>query len=762
MNSSTMISQQALSQQATDALAQGDYEQALNLYEALLESDPDHKSYAWHLGLIYLLQGYEAEAQMTWTLAMAEAGEEQLQVWTEELIVILTTEAQRQNAIGNSELAWIIHQHIQQINPVDINTVLQSLLNHTQKEEDSIEQVIEELINSGVVNLLQSDQYLEESNPLRIGEPEQNLSVDSDLLFQVMQAILEQGYPYAAVFEFVQASVKYFPDTEAAIKLILEKASHIGYVQRRYELACRYAELCLELNSDHWDTLGTLSYFYMFVMKYEEAIQLAKHLYSFCKTPAEKAFGSAAILRSLTRAGGHWEEANAWLETRQEWLHLLLEMGEADPASVDISLLSSTAFYLPYFADEPEETRSLLNRIANLSKASLDSRITQAHGADYLQQLFPPRPRKSQKRPLRIAYMSCFMRRHSIGWLARWLFKHHDRDRFEIQAYFMQQSQVDAFGQKWYADQADQAACFHGDPLEMAQALYENEVDILVDLDSLSVDAAATILLLKPVPIQVTWLGWDASGLPTIDYYIADRYNLPENAQDYYAEKIWRMPTTYLAVDGFEVGIPTLRRDILDVPMDAVLYFSSQSGQKRNPDNIRAQLKILKEVPNSYFLIKGIGDKKSLQTMFERLTAEEGVAFDRLRFLPPTADEETHRANLAIADVVLDTFPYNGATTTMETLWMGIPMVTKVGKQFSARNSYGMMINAGIEEGIAWNDEEYIEWGIRLGKDPALRQQIALRLKQARQTSPLFNAKQFTRDMEAAFEQMWQVYLHQG
>lgn len=762
MNSPTMISQQALSQQAATALAQGDYEQALNLYEALLESNPDHKSYAWHLGLIYLLQGYEAEAQMTWTLAMSEGEEEQIREWTTELITLLSAEAQRQTKIGNSELAWAIRQYIHQISPDDINTVLKNLLTTIENQEYSIEQVIEELINSGITNLLCSDQHSVEGDPIEIEASERDLAVDPALLFQVMQAVLDQGYPYAAVFEFVQASVKYLPDTEAVIKLILDKASHIGYVQRRYELASRYAELCLELNPDHRDTLGTLSYFYMFVMKYEEAIQLAKHLYSLCKTPAEKAFGSAAVLRSLTRAGGHWEEANAWLETRQEWLNLLLEMGEADPASVDISLLSSTAFYLPYFADEPEETRFLLNRIANLSKASLDSRVTQAHGADYLQQLFPPRPRKPQNRRLRIAYMSCFMRRHSIGWLARWLFQHHDRDRFEIQAYFMQQSQVDAFGQKWYADQADRAACFHGDPLEMAQALYENEVDILVDLDSLSVDAAATILLLKPVPIQVTWLGWDASGLPTIDYYIADRYNLPENAQDYYAEKIWRMPTTYLAVDGFEVGIPTLRRDLLDVPMDAVLYFSSQSGQKRNPDNIRAQLKILKDVPNSYFLIKGIGDKTSLQAMFEQLTAEEGVAFDRLRFLPPTADEETHRANLAIADVVLDTFPYNGATTTMETLWMGIPMVTRVGKQFSARNSYGMMINAGIEEGIAWTDEEYIEWGIRFGKDPTLRQQIGLRLKQARQTAPLFNAKQFTRDMEAAFEQMWQLYLQQG
>jgi len=104
-------------------------------------------------------------------------------------------------------------------------------------------------------------------------------------------------------------------------------------------------------------------------------------------------------------------------------------------------------------------------------------------------------------------------------------------------------------------------------------------------------------------------------------------------------------------------------------------------------------------------------------------------------------------------------FPYNGATTTLETLWMGIPLVTRVGQQFAARNSYAFMMNIGVTEGIAWTDEEYIEWGVRLGKDEALRQQVAWKLKASRQTSPLWNAKQFTRDMEAAFQQMWQRYV---
>jgi predicted O-linked N-acetylglucosamine transferase (SPINDLY family) len=90
---------------------------------------------------------------------------------------------------------------------------------------------------------------------------------------------------------------------------------------------------------------------------------------------------------------------------------------------------------------------------------------------------------------------------------------------------------------------------------------------------------------------------------------------------------------------------------------------------------------------------------------------------------------------------------------------MCIPMVTRVGEQFSARNSYTMMMNAGITEGIAWTDEEYVSWGVRLGKEEALRQRIAWQLKASRQTAPLWNGKQFTREIEKAYQQMWEIYV---
>ena len=110
--------------------------------------------------------------------------------------------------------------------------------------------------------------------------------------------------------------------------------------------------------------------------------------------------------------------------------------------------------------------------------------------------------------------------------------------------------------------------------------------------------------------------------------------------------------------------------------------------------------------------------------------------------------------------MILDTYPYNGATTTLETLWMGIPLVTRVGEQFAARNSYTFMTNVGIKEGIAWTAEEYIEWGIKLGTDKSLRQKIALDLKTARHTSRLWDAQTFTREMEHAYSEMWQHYAH--
>jgi predicted O-linked N-acetylglucosamine transferase (SPINDLY family) len=344
-----------------------------------------------------------------------------------------------------------------------------------------------------------------------------------------------------------------------------------------------------------------------------------------------------------------------------------------------------------------------------------------------------------------------------VGWLSRWLFHYHNRDKFEIYTYCVNQA-ADEITEKWFKNNSDYSYNLPAKIEQITAQIRQDKLDILVDLDSLTNNTTYLVMALKPAPIQVTWLGLDASGIPAIDYFIADNYVLPENAEEIYSEKIIRLPNSYLSVDGFEVGVPTRRRTDLNIPDDAIIYLTVQSGLKRTLNMICLQLQILQQVPNSYLLIKGFADKETIRELFLKSADELGISQDRLRFLPNDFNEETHRANLGIADIVLDTYPYNGATTTLETLWMGIPLVTRVGEQFAARNSYTFMKNAGISQGIAWSDEEYVQWGIKLGLDENLREEICYQLRQSRHTSPLWNAKQFTRDLETAYRQMWNIY----
>lgn len=727
-------------QQAHQCLIKKDYSQAASFYELAIAAEPWAKSHYWHLGLMLLLQGQEAEAQTTWLLAMAEGEPEQVELWTVELVQVLQQEATRQQALADYCVAWAIRQHIREISPTDINNLLQSIKLAIQLETFAGD----ELTELGVIELL------------RTGE---TAGLDSVLLLQVLQELLEAAPSHPASLELAEVCLPYFPDSQTCLCILLPAAVKIGYTLGLPGLAARLLELYLRLDAENIEALRHLAAFYQNCGNYSQGIETAKLCYSLSQELVDKVAGIHLVLRGLMSAGGYWNEICSACQDLESLLPSLVEAQPLHLSEAEILRLLTPFFSPPHIKDEPTHIRPIQNQVAQLFQANI-----QAFAREQAERYSQRKQLNTQgvgnpARPLKIGYLSHCLRRNSVGWLARWVFEHHDRDRFQIHAYFVNHKFGNDFLQEWYVNQADKVHKLGMEGLEIAERVYQDELDILIDLDSITLDISTEVMALKPAPVQVTWLGWDASGLPAIDYYIADPYVLPDSAQDYYAEKIWRLPQTYIAVDGFEVGVPSLRRDRLDIPSDAVVYLSAQRGYKRHLDTTRWQMKILKEVPNSYFLIKGQAEEKSIKSFFNQIAEEEGVSCDRLRFIPEVPLESVHRANLGIADVVLDTYPYNGATTTLEMLWMGLPLVTRVGQQFVSRNSYTMMMNVGVTEGIAWTDEEYVEWGVRLGKDPTLRQQISWRLRQSRQTSPLWNAKQFTREMEKAYEQMWQRYV---
>ncbi len=726
-------------QQAHQYLVQGKYAKAASLYEKAIVAEPDVLSHYWHLGLLLLLQGQEAEAQMTWMLPIAEGEEEQIEIWTNELIEVLETEAERRETLAEYSLVWAIRQHIREINPSDINNLFKIILLsiHLEKFEGM------ELIDSGVIELLQAGKSAD-------------LSVE--LLLQVLQEVFNIAPLHIASLELLEACLPYFRNPNECLCVLLPAAMKIRHTFKQPVLAARLLELYLCLDADNLEALRSLATFYQDSGNYSQGIETAKLAYSRSQALADKIFAIHLVMRGLMSAGGYWEEA---CFNCLELESLLQEFIKAQPLPLDESRtlgLLTPAFAIPHIKDNPADFRKIHNQVAQVFQGNIQT-IAQEQAERYSRRIINNQRANISTKPLKIGYLSYALRQHSVGWLARGLFQHYAREKFEIHAYFVNYKLIDDWLQEWYVNQASHAHKLGMKGLEIAEKIYQDEIDILVDLDSITLDISSEVMALKPAPIQVTWLGWDASGIPAIDYFIADPYVLPDSAQDYYTEKIWRLPQTYIAVDGFEVGVPTLRRDDLDIPADVVVYLSAQRGYKRHPQTTRWQMQIIKEVPNSYFLIKGFAEEESIKRFFYKIAEEEGVECSRLRFLPHVALESVHRANLGIADVVLDTYPYNGATTTLETLWMCIPLVTRVGEQFVARNSYTMMMNAGITEGIAWTDEEYIEWGVRLGKDKALRDKIACQLKASRQTAPLWNAKQFTLEMEKAYEQMWQRYI---
>ncbi|MDB9522279.1 hypothetical protein PN480_09975 [Dolichospermum circinale CS-1225] len=708
-------------------------------YEQNITENPQEVTNYWYLGLALLLAGREEEAQIAWMTPLLEFGEEESEQWLLQLTEILLNAAQQQETDSQSQLAWVIRQHIREFVPGHINNFLKIIeLNIDLKIEDW-ETTINQLI-AIISELIEPPVF------------------DEKLLVQVIEKLVRPNpvNPPALIDKLVEAFIPYLINSETIIELLIHKADAYSHFFN-FEMSLYFAKIACHLRPNNLACLGKIIFYLQSLAGcyHKESIDWANKYLEIAEEPIEKILGTHFLLTGFLQSLDYPEKA---VQIYQQYKQLLSDLVNNQTESKSLIDILAIGAFLLYMEDNPHENRLIRNGLAALCQKMIWKEYSKEINI-YQQRFNTPRPALSQ-RPLRIGYVSeCFIS-HSVGYLAWWLLKYHNRQEFDIHLYSLRERIYDPQQQAYKNEFGDHFHQLCPPIVTIADKINEDEIDILVDLDSLTSYSNCAILALKPAPIQVSWLGYDATGFPTVDYFIADNHVLPASAQNDYTEKIWRLPQNYIGIDGFNVGTPTISRESLDIPNDGIIYFSSQTGLKRNPDNIRLQMQIIKQVPNSYFLLKSYrSNHEDLQNFIAPLAEAEGLDLECFRFLPTAPTDMEHRANLAIADIVLDTYPYNGATTTLETLWMGVPIVTRVGEQFAARNSYTMMMNAGITQGIAWSDEEYVEWGVKLGKDEKLRQEIVWKLRKSRQTSPLWNGKKFAREMENAYLQMWQRYI---
>lgn len=716
-----------------------DYSQAAHLCEKLIQGSPENKELYWYHGLVLMLQEQEEEAQMTWMFAAADGEPHEIEIWTEQLVKILLDSARQQFQKENFKMAWAIRRHVREFSPNNVNNLLHLLKTSIILKHSFSDSLTELEVNE----VLSSKSDFSQS--------------EKALLLEIIELGLDNHSFDTTICTFSEICFSNADNiTDVAAKLLTAGSEYLKKLD--YQSSIDVGELLLRFVPKDLEILGHVATWHSAIHQFDKEIELTEKRMALSKRWIERVFSSFMYLKALMGAGGYWEKAHQ-VSVSHAKLIRALEHGSLKPETkpYEVLRLATITFFFPYFQDEPKTNREIHNLVGRFFSANMRLPKQKRLDSFSLHQR-APKPR----RKLRIGYISHCFSQHSVGYLARWLIKSHDREKFEIYGYVIFQKDYDPL-QQWYKQQFDQVCRVGIDCPEegeyIAQQIYDDKIDILIDLDSITLDLTCEVMAYRPAPVQVTWLGWDASGIPEVDYYLADPYVLPKNAQEYYLEKIWRLPNTYLAIDGFEVDVPDISRQSLNIPDDAIIYMTAQKGFKRHPDTVHSQMEILRQVPNSYLLIKGPAEQGAIQQYFMKIAKGHNVAEEQLRFLPQTLLPQTHRANLKVADVVLDTFPYNGATTTMETLWMEVPMVTRVGKQFAARNSYTMMLNAGIEEGIAWTAEEYVEWGIRLGTDSQLRKDVAWKLRESKKHAPLWNTKAFTEEVESAYQQMWNIYV---
>ena len=371
--------------------------------------------------------------------------------------------------------------------------------------------------------------------------------------------------------------------------------------------------------------------------------------------------------------------------------------------------------------------------------------------------LGPIPPHKPAKK-IRIGYFSTDFRNHPVAQLTAQMFEQHDRNRFEIIAFSfgpesndaMRQRLMQAFDQ--FIDVRNQT------DKEIAQLARQMGVDIAVDLNGFTAESRFGIFSYRVAPIQINYLGYPGTvGSDYMDYIIADTTLIPESAQSFYSEKVVYLPHTYMPSDRTKVVSDRIfTREELGLPASGFVFCCFNNNYKITPTTFEGWMRILKQVPDSVLWLAQ--DNPLAPENLRKEAVRHGVEAHRLVFaqrIPAFAD---HLARHRMADLFIDSLPYNAHTTANDSLWAGLPVLTCMGESFASRVA-GSLLNAiELPELITTSQAAFEARAIELALNPEKLKTIREKLHRNRLTTPLFDSALFTRHLENAYEQIMQRY----
>lgn len=353
---------------------------------------------------------------------------------------------------------------------------------------------------------------------------------------------------------------------------------------------------------------------------------------------------------------------------------------------------------------------------------------------------------------LRIGYCSSDLCLHPVAMLTAELFELHDRSRFEIYAFDWSREDGSALRQRITGAVDHFERIHHLSDEDAARLIRRHEIDILVDLQGQTLGARANMLAYRPAPIQITYLGLPATtGLPFIDYVIADRFLIPETAREYYSEQPLYLPDVYQVSDRQRRHSAPPSRADCGLPEHAFVFCSLNNSYKYTPEMFTAWMKILHRVPGSVLWL--LADNVWARENIEREALAHGIDSDRLVFAKRAAPED-YLARYALADLFLDTYPFNAGTTANDALWMGLPLLTRTGLTFASRMAGALLTAAGLPELVTDNLTDYENRAVEVACSPEKHQQMRRHLSEVREHGVLFDTPRFVGHLEQAFERL--------
>jgi predicted O-linked N-acetylglucosamine transferase (SPINDLY family) len=566
-----------------------------------------------------------------------------------------------------------------------------------------------------------------------------------------------------------------YSESERALRVALalepdhaEAQNNLGIVLSqtgRNEDAEQCFQKVLALKPDSAEAYSNFGVVLQRLGRYGEAEQRCRKAIAIAPDDASAHFNLAQLLQRVGRiveAEQSYRDAlirkSGYVEAYAHWLHvcqsLCLWSGEQDLAIRELRELVVRGksnkvqpfIFLALPGTDASEQHQCAQQFASRAFAEFLSRSPICDAE--------PRSRRAR---LRIGYLSGDYREHAASHLLAGIIERHDRHRFEVIGYSYGRDDGSAIGRRIRAAFGTLHDVRPLSDESVARKIFDDGIDILVELAGYTQDNRMQIAALRPAPVQVSWVGFPATlgNARLADYLIGDPISTPLENASAYAETLALLPHCYQPNDRERPMGAKPGREQVGLPPDAFVFCCFNQSYKITPGMFSLWCRLLIEVPGSVLWL--VGTSLATESNLKREASARGVAAERLIFAPtkPLAD---HLARLQLADLALDTFPYTSHTTASDALWAGVPLVTLIGQTQVSRLAASICNAAGLPELVARDPDSYFRLALELATQPERLRTLRAKIAANRLTCPLFDSARFVRDLERIYDGMWTAY----